>query len=292
MLELVTFVPNLAIGLLCIRANCLTLDLRSNRIYAICHLVNVTANYLGAKFGLPPVIRALILNPSTTVIMPIAYSRGPLRTRIVRVLTLCLAIVPAEAGSAGVYMLLGHGPYFTAIDSSNYVDIALTYCVTIVLCAISFELLIYFYRRIDHKVDAQLETPVLTSMGACYTLILITFVRFASTGHRDAFTLIGIGTYALFGIVYALATLTIARRDVATQRILANEAASQRQERHVTRLIEASSRKRGELRRVRHDLANQIDVVSELAESGRDKEASRYMATLRERVRQLSEDET
>lgn len=255
--DLVGIVPDFIMRLLVIRAYCLVLDLRSNRVFAVCHLLNVTTNIVALKLGWPLWLRVFVINPSTSIIMPIAYSRGALSMRIIRVLTVCTIILPAEAASVGTYMLLGNGPYFSTINENNYVDIGLTYCVTVLLGTLLIESLILFYRRADHTLDAQIAPAVLANMFACYLLSLLLYVRTIDTMLDDPIILATVGSIALIEAAYALSTITIARRDSVAKRILADEAACMRQARHVKQAIEASALKVVAMRRLRHDLANQ-----------------------------------
>ena len=290
--DLVSIVPSFVIGLLYIRTACMILELRSNRVYALCHLMNVVANMLALKLGWPLWLRLFILNPSTTIIMPILYSRGSLVERIFRVLSLYLFILPAEAASVGTYMLLGHGPFFSTIDETNYIDIALTYCVTILLSALLLESLIFFYRRRDGASDAHLEPSVLANMIACYFLSLFTYARIVDTSAVAPAILSSLGFVALFEAVYALITLVIARRDAAAMRITTDAAASTRQARHVAQSIEASVQTSRSMRYLRHDLANQRDLVLELAASGHQEEAGRYLKALHAQIHELMGDQS
>ena len=288
--DLVSIIPNIIVGLLTIRAYCLVLDLRSNRVFAVCHLLNVTANIMALKLGWPLWLRVFFINPSTTLIMPIAYSRGALSMRIIRVLTILLIVLPAEAASVGTYMLLGNRPYFSTIDESNYVDIGLTYCVTVLLGTLLIESLIFFYRRADRELDADIAPAILANMFACYLLSLIIDIRIIDTMLDGPVILATVGLVALIEAAYALSTITVAHRDAVSKRILADEAARARQARHVKQAIEASTLKAGAMRRLRHDLANQVDLVYELAESGHTHEASQYLDDLRSQIQDISGD--
>ena len=87
-------------------------------------------------------------------------------------------------------------------------------------------------------------------------------------------------------------TIVIARRDATAMRIITDQTASARQARHVVRSIEASVKASISMRFLRHDLANQRDLVLELAKSGHQEEASRYLKALHAQAHKLAREQS
>lgn len=83
--------------------------------------------------------------------------------------------------------------------------------------------------------------------------------------------------------------LGVAQRDVQAQRVVAERAAMARQLKHLRVQIDAMTRSSVSVRLLRHDLANQVRVVRQLAAKGSVTDADRYLATLQERSRKVAE---
>ena len=285
---LIEIIPSILLGFITIRATCSILDLRSNRVYAVCHMLNVVANLAAHTLGIPEFFRAFVLNPSTSIIMPIAYSRGPLRSRISRTLTLCFSSVVAEIPSILTFMMLGHGAYYSQIDASNASDIALVYCITLLSASIAYETVILLCQRIDQRHEAEFETPVLAFLFVCFFLANFMVVRLTSQEHTSVLTYLSVGVALIASLAYGFLSLALTQRDVLAKRDLANNTARLRQEKHVIAQIVEVSRRNDDMRRLRHDLANQLDIVSELVAKGHTAQADQYLGALQEQASRIT----
>ena len=84
--------------------------------------------------------------------------------------------------------------------------------------------------------------------------------------------------------------MILAHTDARARRRKANELASKEQISRMRVELAESARRSLELRRLRHDMANQVAVVDELVKHGRMTDADAYLAQLQQRAHALTQD--
>ncbi len=271
-----------------IRAMCKVLDMRSVwrfialRLFFDC--VSFLFRYLPSTNG---IIR-LALFLATNVIVPFVMSRGPALTRLSRIVLVIAGGLLTEFVGASTYHLISGGEFFPSeINQDTIASVVVIYSLLAFFASIVMEFIITLYARIDRDRDAMLEPPVIF-------LSLVMFVGFDALLMRtnDA------GVYSLMGpflcflcclctLGSCMALLAVARRDAEATRLAADQVAVARQERHVRGEIEASVQRTTQMSRLRHDLANQVEVVEQLAAQGRYDEADQYLEDLQAQARKL-----
>lgn len=283
--------PSIVSLIISIRTICSILDMRSNAVFALCHATNACLNFIAFKLGAPAVLRTLVIGPSTTIILPIAYSRGPLSKRVSRTAIISLCALIPEIIAMATFLLFRGSVYFSTIDESNYLDVLLAHSLTMVSHAFISEALITVFRRNDQEWDAPLGIPVLCLLAETYALG-IGLTMYHHPHQEQASYLAVIPTFACYvlTIAYCLAVLHLAHLDVRTKLLEADQLTQMRHLRHLKAEIEASSSRSISVNRLRHDFANQISIVEELALEGSVQEADHYLVMLLEQARSLTKD--
>jgi len=271
-----------------IRAMCKVLDMRSTWLFITLRLLADCVSFLFRYLPSTNGIIRLALFLATNVIVPFVMSRGPALTRLSRIVLVIAGGLLTEFVGASTYHLISGGEFFPSeINQDTIASVVVIYSLLAFFASIVMEFIITVYARIDRDRDAMLEPPVIF-------LSLVMFVGFDALLMRtnDA------GVYSLMGpflcflccfctLGSCMGLLIISRRDAEATRLAADQAALARQERHVRGEIEASVRRTTEMSRLRHDLANQVEVVDQLAAQGRYAEADRYLEGLQAQARKL-----
>lgn len=147
---------------------------------------------------------------------------------------------------------------------------------------------IALFMRIYNEDDAFIELPIIVQMALSPVFFHVIHTRLYVQDSLTPTTTAGIIAFCLFSICASFAMLAIARQDLFSRRSIAEHAASVRQAAHTRREVEAIARRAVSLRKLRHDLVNQIAVVERLAASGQVDEADRYLDVLQQQSRELS----
>ncbi len=232
--------------------------------------------------------RVLALVPLSTIVFPIAYSKGPLAVRTTRVLLINAAMAFNEAIVMNLYTFLAGGIPTDATVGIDNTAMLIVYLLSVPLQAMLYESVVYLVRRRDRSQTASFEPPVIAFLLWSYFLVMWTQTHSHLGG--EAFTRASMASlvYALLSLGFGVVALTIANKDALVRRESANRAASVRQERHLRAGIADSTRRMVAVRHLRHDLANQLEVIEELARHGRRDEADAHLATLQERANLIS----
>ena len=274
-----------------IRAMCKVLDMRSTWLFIALRLLADCVSFLFRYLPDAPGIIRLALFLATNVIVPFVMSRGPALTRLSRIVLVIAGGLLTEFVGASTYHLISGGEFFPSeINQDTIASVVVIYSLLAFFASIVMEFIITVCARIDRDRDAMLEPPVIF-------LSLVMFVGFDAllTRTNDA------GVYSLMGpflcflcclctLGSCMALLAVARRDAEATRLAADQVAVARQERHVRGEIEASVQRTTQMSRLRHDLANQVEVVEQLAAQGRFAEADQYLEDLQVQARKLGGD--
>lgn len=284
--EWFVMLPSLLLALISMRSLCLILDLRFPRTYVVLFLAAYVFDCICVLVGAPPQLRVLFMNPLSHIVLPLACSRGKLRSRFIRVATIWLLDPVAELSGFATFMLLGDDPNYQRVDASNALHVAITYLVAISLYALVCEAAITFFRHRDDRVESGIASPVLlflliSPLNVYYPLLTI------DNNYLPLAMSFVIASYGL-SAGYAFLVLRAANNDLRLQQDQVNETAVLRQTRHVLNRIRSHTTRTADMRRLRHDLANQLEVVTSLVNSGHTDEASRYLEALEQRASALA----
>ena len=275
-----------------IRAMCKVLDMRSTWLFITLRLAADCVSFLFRYLPNSYEIMKLVMFVTINVLIPFVMSRGPALTRLSRIVLVIAGGLLTEFVGASTYHLISGGEFFPSeINQDTIASVVVIYSLLAFFASIVMEFIITVCARIDRDRDAMLEPPVIF-------LSLVMFVGFDALLGRtnDA------GVYSLMGpflcflcclctLGSCMALLAVARRDAEATRLAADQVAFARQERHVRGEIEASVRRTTEMSRLRHDLANQVEVVEGLAAQGRFADADQYLVRLQLQAQTLMGEE-
>lgn len=290
----ISIVANLCIQLLSMRCLCSILEMRSN--VAFC-LTTLAYFFLGLSFRvmeLPAAVHAIGYSIPLTFVIPVLFSKGPLIKRMVRTALYVLFMTLSEiVGIAAAILLLGEQATFILPASAEaQVDPVIAACIYLIAlfaAVLVFELLILICRRFDEGRGSLASLPPVVLLLVSFHLHCLLLIRFNNTDHKQVALVIYI-LCVVVTVLTCLAMLDLSYKDLQVSRENANRATALRQARHLRAKIEASTRLSMDARRLRHDLANQIGIVSQLATQGHRDDADRYLAALQQRADGLSKE--
>ena len=280
---------SLVVELIFTRAMCMVLDMRSYPLYIALHLGCFCLSYYLSFSGTPQVVRILFINISTNFVLPIALSRGRLRSRLARMAAVNLGTLILEAVGDLLYIFVNPESRITEVSlaGGNNGAICLIYCALIPIAALAEEAVILVCRRAEDSTDTEVELPGILMMTLSFLSYIPLIIRADLTLDSRMGIYIVATTYAVVSLVASLALIAVAREDAKAARLAANRAAIARQERHVRGEVVASVRRTVGMSRLRHDLANQVEVVERLAAQGRYADADHYLELLQAQAREL-----
>jgi len=293
----IRFAASLIFGILTVRATSKVLDLRSVFAYAFFYLANSVLNLFLVNDEALDGFRLLVLNIITGFIVPVCLANGQLKVRIVRMGLIELCSFVTEIACTVAYLLIT-GPNSSVADFSNAspAPIALVYVIGIPTMALSYEVVITACKKRDNSfetpLDANLGPSLVLFNLATYLLITSSMYRVkwrAFDSHALAIALVFLACIGLSFLLSAI-VLAVASHDEQFFRNEADRSMRSRHLRHVKSEVASSVKRRLELRRLRHDLSNQLSVVSELTREGSFEEADRYLASLQSQAQDLIGD--
>ena len=269
---------------------CRILSMRSNVVFAAVNMGLMGVMLILEYSELPRITNALMLAPLINIAFPIAYSRGSLRTRTVRVLVVQVTVAFSEVLVSALYALTANGA-IDPVAAPDRVDIgiaAAAYIVALIVQAGLTELIVHIFRRREGARRGSPYPPVILYLLWSYLLVMFSQMQLAATYARDSFRIISL-IYPLFTLGIGIATLAITFREECIGREATTRSASARQEKHMRREVAASARRVAAICRLRHDLANQIALINELERLGDDKRADATLAELQSRAHAIAE---
>jgi hypothetical protein len=267
-----------------IRAMVKCLSMQSNYLYAALHLTCFTVGAIVRIFGATPYLRAFII-PLCYLVFPLALSTGPLRARLYRIALIDIVAFGTEMIGVVIYSLLTGGTMAeNTANQSNIATIAAIYSVLIPVMALALEMVIAAYRSFDRQNDAQLELSIVALILSAVIHFFLIYLRFFPSNEMAAPVAVSALAYCLATIASSFILLTVAQRDARVKREVTDQIAEARQVKHVRSEVEATTLRSMSLRRLRHDLANQMRVVTGLISEGRYDDADRYLAALQDQA--------
>ena len=279
----------MAATLLNLRCEYLVLDVRSKRLLALCTVLGYITSELGRVAGTPSIVGLLVINPLVSIAAPIVLSQGPLRVRTARVLVINLTSLFSEVVCTICYLTLEGELVYRTVTASNFPNIISTYMTGTFVHVLLTELVILRLRDADPSWEMRLELPILGFVVGSYFFLAVGIYRYGISESDNPFILLLILAIAALSIVLCFALHSVVKTETMIARDAARRAATIRQTRHVRRQIEESAMQVLRMRHLRHDLANQVGVVMELARADHIEEADHYLAELIERAQDYVE---
>lgn len=228
-----------------------------------------------------------ILGMATVFVFPISLSRGPLVTRIARLCIVNMSTIPIEILGNVLYSFLGGTvPVVYTNIAHGSVPMIMTYCVLIPISVLVLNTIVMFLRRQDKSVSIAMNVTILALLMTSHLCMALLAYRF-SIGY-DFMFYAAIAVRVMLILAACMLLYIAAQRDFARQRQDADKAAVARQAKHLRGELDAITRRALAMQRLRHDIANQVDVVDELMSSAYYQEADAYLIALQNQADALA----
>ena len=286
-----TYIASLAANLVTefcsIRAYCKLLNIRSWRQFAFLHFVLFICAFLLQTTNGHPVPRVII----SVVLSPLLcfwFSKRTWKAILARIMLLNAGMAIGEAQCMLLSLLLGGVTHPSFSDAASATPTVITFLFVTPTVIVVTEAIIVFCSHMDREPDASFGWPTLVLMFVSYALFVLTgSLTFDNSEAGLTITLLALA-YTCICIGLGLAIHLIARRESRARRNLVNLTAMARQAKHAKSEIAASTDRTLNVRRLRHDLANQVEIVNHMAQQGRLCDADKYLATLQSQAHSLA----
>lgn len=289
MLSIVLYVSfSMAVELIVRRAFCMVLDIRSVLLSLLLWLCCFGMSFTMLFMGFNPIVRAFIVNVLANLAIPMVMSHGPIGQRLTRIAFLNMVVLLTEIIGTLVYYMLSGQPFPSNLSEAAPLTITLVYTVLIFTTTITCEAAIALLRRTDDAWDEAFEPTAFIMMTSSFMFFVMLLVRFDLGNVESAIVPVVTGLGAILAVTISLFLLRIARQDAQAKREIALRAANKRQIKHLMEEAERMTSRSTAMRRIRHDLANQIGIVHALADQGRFAEADEYLSGFQDMVRQFA----
>lgn len=289
MLSIVLYVSfSMAVELIVRRAFCMVLDIRSVLLSLLLWLCCFGMSFTMLFMGFNPIVRAFIVNVLANLAIPMVMSHGPIGQRLTRIAFLNMVVLLTEIIGTLVYYMLSGQPFPSNLSEAAPLTITLVYTVLIFTTTITCEAAIALLRRTDDAWDEAFEPTAFIMMTSSFMFFVMLLVRFDLGNVESAIVPVVTGLGAILAVTISLLLLRIARWDAQAKREIALRAANKRQIKHLMEEAERMTSRSTAMRRIRHDLANQIGIVHALADQGRFAEADEYLSGFQDMVRQFA----
>ena len=266
----------------------MVLDIRSVLLSLLLWLCCFGMSFTMLFMGFNPIVRAFIVNVLANLAIPMVMSHGPIGQRLTRIAFLNMVVLLTEIIGTLVYYMLSGQPFPSNLSEAAPLTITLVYTVLIFTTTITCEAAIALLRRTDDAWDEAFEPTAFIMMTSSFMFFVMLLVRFDLGNVESAIVPVVTGLGAILAVTISLLLLRIARWDAQAKREIALRAANKRQIKHLMEEAERMTSRSTAMRRIRHDLANQIGIVHALADQGRFAEADEYLSGFQDMVRQFA----
>jgi len=274
------------------RATYKVLRMRSTRLFVILYLVLFCLGFINRYLPFSEVIRgalSMVTSIAMLLVLPLALSTGSIRSRLIRICLICLGAGVTEYVGGATYGFISEGSFFPSEINRETIGSVITVFSLLIVLSISVnEAIITFCAKFERERDTSIEPPAIVLPLFTFLFLDLLYVRCNVTESRETIV-------PMLNLACSIATLTIcagliavARQEAEAARKSTDNAAMARQERHVRGEVEASVRRTVGMSRLRHDLANQVEVVERLAAQGRYADADHYLELLQLQARTLT----
>ena len=285
---MVRLIANLFLEGAVVYAFCHLLDMRSNRVFAFVSMLGMVASLVLDELGLPVIVRILLAGPLLILGFPILYSRGPLRARVTRAFVIITCVILTEyIGNFIQSAFIGLNT-IPDLHGTDIADISLLYAIMLPIVIILLQTVIIAFNSADQYRDTTFGLPIVALLFWTYIITLLASFHFTVEGLGNTSLPLVLLLYTLLAFAIGLATLELTRKTAQSHREATNLEAAIQHDEHVREEIESLVNRSMEVRRLRHDLANQMNVVCELAEKDHADEAIVYLNRLQERAHYIA----
>ena len=278
---------SLMVELIVRRALCKVLDIWSVPLFLLLWFCCFVMSFVTQQMGLNPFVRTIIVNALANLTIPLVMSRGPIGQRLTRIAFVNMVILMTEISGTITYLALSGHPFPSDFYEADPLSIVLVYTVLVFTATITCEATIAFFHR-GNSLDEAFEPAAFIMMASSFVFFIMLMVRFDLSNVEGAIVPIVTGLGAILAVTISLFLLRIARQDAQAKREIALQTARRQQIEHLMEEAERMTSRSTAMRRIRHDLANQIGIVHALADQGRFAEADEYLSGFQDMVRQFA----
>ena len=264
--------------------------MKSAALFSASIMALMTMSLCAGPFELPDAVRLLVISPLSAFVLPIAMSKGPLHTRITRTILVAAVTMSGEFAAAGTYGLLTGSTTYPTEGDIILAPFAISYLSFILFNVIALEGVTVLCRRDDRDVDASLRLPILILVMGTYFASGVLAIRIYESHAPTGLALVNIFVVDLLTLAVSIVALDLTQRELQGERLEANRAAIARQSRHLKSEVLNIASASVTIRRLRHDIANQVDVIDELLDEGHNDTARQYLSDLQDRAQALAQE--
>ena len=262
---------------------CQVLDMRSNKVFVAVTLLAHMLAYISLRLNVPQPVRFLLISVPSSIVFPIAWSRGSLGQRALWTMMPPVVVGVGETVGALFYFSQTGLPYFSDITAETLPLILTTYALILVVVTPCLALLISLHNRM-RTVGISSSGTLFVLLLWSYTLFWIFINRWDEYGHSSSYIIAPAVAFlgCLINAFLGLAVLGASHAEAKTRQDRMDAAVHLRQTKHLRAEIEQTAERTTLLRQLRHDLANQLNVVMTLAQQQRTTEADKHLQSLME----------
>ena len=290
-LTLIRVVSNLYMQSLIIYVSCKTLHMRSNVAFVLLSMAGTAAGIVMQELQILPMVRALLVAPLVCFVLPIALSTDSLPYRLGRCAILAMLMLVASFVTS-VLFLAFRAPIDAGVIEGEllYKTILIHIAAAAVNTIASFTIVREFGVSVAQR-DEALEPSFIVLLFCSYVVCIFLSNQAAQHSSNPLCTAAAVMDLlcCLLSLGLTSWALKSARQDARERRAQANRDATTQQLQLVQDEVEALAQRSLMMRRLRHDLANQIDVVTELATSGNARESDLHLQALQAYAHELTE---
>ena len=281
---------SLILNSVCIWTMSQIMNMRSQRLFLVSSILGSVVCQALFILRAPDVLPLIIGLITYGFGFPLCMSTGPMHTRVLRTILVNVAAMTCESGGRTLYVLLTGTGFPRSMDGMPIPSMLATFALTGILDGLLCAAIIAVCQWTDHDRNYPIDIPIVVLLfWSCF--ICLQFFLWCSD---SIFSSLGLTVtqfvYCMLAVVLALCTMILAHTDARASRRKANELASKEQISRMRVELAESARRSLELRRLRHDMANQVAVVDELVKHGRMTDADAYLAQLQQRAHALTQD--
>ncbi len=282
MIDAMRLITNILAELLIIRTYCKLLDMKSNVVFAIINMSGMALGLALDTLSANSLVRTAVIAPAVFIVFPIAYSRGPLRSRVLRCALLTATLMFVGLGSDMMLVLIfGPDAFLTASTGSSLI-VMVSVFVSTSLMAVTLEVMTSLFNRIDRNLDNGVVRPLIVLLLWSYGIsILGTYFSTGGLYSIDASFSVVSTVYYVLVLLLCTTSIALLRQDYFATRRASDRTALARQSKHMRTEIDAATRQAAITRRLRHELSNSSPAIVESAKSGKTKTANVYLDALR-----------
>ena len=272
---------------------CRVLDMRSNAVFIAIVFASMNLTYLLQLLEWSSMARFFLLTIPTYVAFPIAFARDPLGKRLLWAIMVPAVFEVTDAmGSLSYYLFTGAQTTYTSA-AANTSATHMTYMVLLFVSSMMNIGIIAVHDRVGTKVGDVRESSVLPIVALLlwfHILPVIASAIWSLSKTTDVFPSPDITLYciALFDGVLSFVILHFVLTETKAQHMQADAAALVRQTKHMRAEILSSAKQSVALRRLRHDLAAQVDIILNLQQSGDEDGAMERLRALQNQAKDIA----